>query len=116
MVQRHLVAALDPQAPEPQPFHKDAIGKRECDIFVYNNVATGAQHIAELNNETLKSTELSPRDFCLLTRAWNDRNSALAVSELAKHGIKAWVEKTLRVLYRLLQAAGVKAHHVPGNP
>lgn len=100
-IQRHLIAALDPDAPEPQPFHTDVNGEKgegECNVFVYPDIDTEAQHVAELTVDTLKEQDLVPRDICILTRTWNDRYSALIIDKLAEHGVKARVEKTLQDL------------------
>ncbi|MHB0955682.1 MAG: UvrD-helicase domain-containing protein [Pirellulaceae bacterium] len=97
-IQRHLIAALDPEATPPKAHRKEEDGAGECQVFLYSNNVSEAQHLADYLSDIIENENLKPSDVCVLTRTWNEKYSTLLIEELSKKGITARIEKDVQDL------------------
>jgi len=87
-IQAHLIAALDPAAPPPQPHDDGTTGAGECKIYTFQTEEREALFIAELIAERL-AAGLKPRDICVLVKQRPGLYTTSLINALRdQHGIQ----------------------------
>lgn len=96
-IQKHLIAAIDPEAEMPKSGKKSP-GDGECRTLFFDNHEREAEAIAEMIRGWIHDDKIPPREICVLTRNRTEQYSETLRAALATRNIAARVENELQDL------------------
>jgi len=96
-IQKHLIAAIDPDAEMPKSGKKSP-GEGECQTLFFNSHEREAEVVSDMIQGWIHDDGIPPREICVLTRNRPEHYSEALRSSLAANGIRARVENELQDL------------------
>ncbi len=94
----HLAAAIDADAPPPEPQRDGTHGDGECRVLLFEDYQQEAETLAAMTKGWIEDDGLAPRDICILTRNRPGEYTERLRDALEQEGIEGRVESDLQDL------------------